>query len=73
MKQGAQAHLGHKTMDRQTILIPPLSEQEQIVKYLDSLSEKTQTLRHTQTQTAEDLTALEQSILHKAFEGGLVS
>ncbi|GEM_PF-5319161 len=43
-----------------------------IVKYLDLLSEKTQTLRHTQDVTAENLTALEQSILHQAFTGELV-
>ena len=56
----------------QTIPIPPLSEQKKIVAHLDSLSENIKEIQQAQTQTADDLTSLEQSILHKAFNGELV-
>jgi len=54
------------------ILLPTIPEQKKIVAYLDSLSEKARKLQNLQKQTAEDLKALKQSILHKAFEGKLV-
>ena len=54
------------------ILLPPLSEQKKIVAHLDSLSENINKIQEDQTQTADDLTTLEQSILHKAFQGELV-
>lgn len=53
-------------------LLPSLPEQKKIVAYLDSLSEKAKKLQELQQQTAEDLKALKQSILHKAFSGELV-
>ncbi len=56
----------------QKIILPPLPEQKKIVAYLDSLSEKAKKLQELQKQTAEDMKALKQSILHKAFEGELV-
>ena len=55
------------------ILIPPLTEQKKIVARLDSISEKTRQLQDYQKSTARDLLTLEQSILHKAFSGGLVN
>lgn len=54
------------------ILYPPLPEQKKIVAYLDSLSEKARKLQDLQKQTAEDLKALKQSILDKAFKEELV-
>jgi len=53
------------------VVFPPVSEQKKIVAYLDSLSEKAKVLQGLQVQTAEDMKALKQSILHKAFEGEL--
>lgn len=57
---------------KRKILLPPLSEQKKIVAYLDSLSAKVQSLQKAQDETARDLVALEQSILHQAFSGKLV-
>ena len=54
------------------IPLPSLSEQKKIVAHLDSLSENINKIQQAQTATADDLTALEQSILHKAFQGELV-
>ncbi len=54
------------------IPLPPLPEQKKIVAYLDSLSEKAKKLQELQSQTAADLKALKQSILHKAFSGELI-
>lgn len=54
------------------IPFPPLPKQKKIVAYLDSLSEKSRAMQELQKQTAEDLKALKQSILQKAFKGELV-
>ncbi|MDP3770021.1 MAG: restriction endonuclease subunit S [bacterium] len=51
------------------IPLPTVAEQKRIVARLDSLSEKIKNLREYQNQTQFDFTALEQSILHKAFGG----
>lgn len=51
--------------------LSPLSEQKKIVAYLDSLSEKVKDLKKLQLETAADLSALSQSILHQAFKGKL--
>ena len=61
-----------QTAKRTKIPLPSLSEQKKIVAHLDSLSENINKIQQAQTATADDLIALEQSILHKAFEGGLV-
>lgn len=49
--------------------LPPIPEQKKITAYLDTLSQKSRALRELQKQTAEDLSALKQSILHQAFGG----
>lgn len=48
-----------------------LKEQEEIVAYLDGLSEKVQALQKLQQEQVQDLEALKQSVLHKAFQGEL--
>lgn len=51
------------------IPLPPLAEQKKIIARLDSLSEKIASLRQAQAKTQNDFTALEQSVLSKAFSG----
>lgn len=51
--------------------ITDLKEQEKIVEYLDGLSEKVQVLQKLQQEQLQDLKALNQSVLHRAFEGEL--
>jgi type I restriction enzyme S subunit len=50
---------------------PPLSQQRDIVAYLDNLQEKSDALKKVQTETAAELDALMPSILNMAFRGEL--
>jgi type I restriction enzyme S subunit len=61
-----------KEIEKFKIPLPSLERQKEIVDYLDSLSEKTRQIQDLQSQTANEFQALEQSILHKAFEGELI-
>jgi type I restriction enzyme S subunit len=54
-----------------TLPIPPLSEQQRIVAYLDSLQAKVDELKKLQSETSAELAALLPSILDKAFKGEL--
>ena len=51
------------------IPLPPLAEQKKTVVRLDMLTQKVRMLQDLQSQTSDDLVALEQSILAKAFNG----
>lgn len=48
-----------------------LKEQGKIVAYLDGLSKKVQALQRLQQGQLQDLEALQQSVLHQAFQGEL--
>ena len=58
-------------LDKFKIPLPPLAEQKKIVVHLETLSEKVKELKKLQLETAADLDALSQSILHQAFNGEL--
>lgn len=49
-----------------------IKEQEKIVAYLDSLVEKVHSLQKLQADQLAELSALQQSVLHKAFQGELI-
>jgi type I restriction enzyme S subunit len=53
------------------IPFPALKTQQKTVKYLDQLSQKTETLKQVQTQKMESLKALKASLLDRAFRGEL--
>jgi type I restriction enzyme S subunit len=53
------------------IAVPPLDEQQQIIKYLDNLQLKINSLKKLQAETEKELNALLPSILDKAFKGEL--
>ena len=61
-----------KELKKFKIPLPPLPEQKKIVARLDALSAKIRQLQEHQQQMADDLEALEQSILSKAFSGQFV-
>ena len=67
----ATPHLNKEKFENLQIPLPPLSQQKQIVTYLDSLSEKIRQLKEPQNQTAHEISQLRQSILNKAFKGEL--
>ena len=50
------------------ISIPPLSEQQSIVSYIDSLSEKLNTLQQNYSRICDECDALKQAILRQVFE-----
>jgi len=60
-----------KTMREYNVVLPPLSIQQKVVNYLDSVSEKTEMLKRVQHDKMESLKALKASILDKAFQGEL--
>jgi len=51
------------------IPFPPIEEQKRIVAYLDSLHDKVQELRKYQEQSKEEIEAITQGVLRKAFKG----
>jgi len=55
------------------ILLPPLKEQQTIVKKLDALSAETKKLEAIYQQKIDNLEELKKSILQKAFAGELMS
>lgn len=69
--QVAQKNINLKILGDLEIPVPDLKEQEKIVAYLDSLSEKVQVLQKLQQEQLQDLDALKQSVLHQALKGEL--
>lgn len=57
-----------KELKKIQIPLPPLSEQQEIVKKLDTLSKKTLVLQELQAKQAADFMALKQGILREVFE-----
>jgi len=51
--------------------LPPVKEQQRIVSHLNSLSERTRTLKASTQEKINDLTALKASLLDAAFKGQL--
>lgn len=50
------------------VSIPPLSEQQSIVSFLDSLNEKVNTLQQNYSRICDECDALKQAILRQVFE-----
>ena len=64
----AQPKLSQKKMNIIPISIPSLSEQQSIVSFLDSLSEKLNTLQQNYSRICNECDALKQAILRQVFE-----
>ncbi|MDO8498925.1 MAG: restriction endonuclease subunit S [bacterium] len=69
--QVGQPKLALMRIETIEVPLPDLIEQEKIVAYLDGLSEKVQSLQKLQKEQLQDLEALQQSVLHQAFQGEL--
>lgn len=67
----AQKTVSLKSLRNFEIPLPPLAEQERIVKELDALSAKINTLKANYRRQIECCDELRQSLLKKAFEGEL--
>lgn len=69
--RAAQPDITHKIFKIQVIDIPPLKEQQTIVRQLDALRVETQKLEAVYQKKMDDLEELKKSILEKAFKGDL--
>ncbi len=54
-------------LEKSKIILPSLPEQQKIVKYLDSLSEKVRKIQNLQSETEMELKLLEKAVLNNAF------
>ena len=66
--RAAQPDITHKLFKVQKIQFPTLSEQQSIVSFLDSLSEKLNTLQQNYSRICDECDALKQAILRQVFE-----
>jgi len=68
-----QPNLSITDLKNLSVPFPPISEQQQLVRKIDTLSIETQHLETIYQQKLKALTELKQSILHKAFAGELTT
>lgn len=66
-----QSNINAQKLQSISIPIPPLSIQQKVVEYLDSVSEKMEKVKSIQKEKMESLKALKASILDQAFRGEL--
>ena len=71
-KGGAQEFIGLKELRNFPITFPPLSEQQRIVKEIESRLSQTEATEARIAESLQQTEALRQSILKKAFSGELV-
>jgi len=64
-------HVSKGSMEERIIPLPPLKEQETIIRQLDALRAETQKLEAVYQKKLDDLEELKKSILQKAFTGEL--
>lgn len=67
-KKSAQPKLALTRLATVNVPIPPLSEQQSIVSFLDSLNEKVNTLQQNYSRICDECDALKQAILRQVFE-----
>ena len=70
-RQAAQPVISNSSLKDLELNFPPLPEQQRIVAQLDALSAETKCLEAIYQQKLDNLAALKQSILQKAFAGEL--
>lgn len=63
-----QSNINAKAVQTVVIPLPSLSEQQSIVSFLDSLSEKVNTLQQNYSRICDECDALKQAILRQVFE-----
>jgi len=66
-----QQRVPQSFLEQKEIPVPPLSEQHQLIKYINELVARMDALKRLQDRTATELDALLSSILDRAFKGGL--
>lgn len=66
-----QANINAKKLKALPIILPPLSEQQEIVTYLDNLQTQIDEMKRLRQESLKELNALLPAILDKAFKGEL--
>lgn len=66
-----QPRVNIHTLLEYPIPLPPIEEQKHIVEYLDQLQEKVEAVRRYQEETKDEIEAITQAVLRKAFSGEL--
>lgn len=64
--------LDRKQLYKELVKVPPLIQQEQIVKEIESRFQRTEILEKTIEKAISQVEAIKQSILKQAFEGNLI-
>lgn len=64
--------LNNNQVSKIKIPLPSVSDQNRIVKYLDSVQSKVESLKELQQETQKEIENLKKSILDRAFKGELV-
>ncbi len=70
-KGSASPHLNIGALRKFRFKLPPLSEQQRVVEYLDQVQVEIDAVKQLQAQTAAELEVLLPSVLDKAFRGEL--
>ncbi len=69
----AQPKLNQKALNSIPVPLPPKSERAKLVGELDDLADRIERLEENQKQKLATLAGLKQSLLHRAFTGGLTA
>lgn len=67
----AQPNLGAGDLSLFAVPLPPLAEQQEIVRLLDRLLDREETVRQSAESVLESIDRMKQSILARAFRGEL--
>ncbi len=68
---GAQPNISQQKIKETNVPVIPLAEQREIIKLIDSFSDKLETLQQNYAQQIADCAEMRQAILREAFEGRL--
>ena len=64
-------NLSNTDLGNLPILLPPLDQQQEVLKAIDDIAAETQRLESLYRRKLADLDELKQSLLHQAFSGQL--
>jgi type I restriction enzyme S subunit len=71
MKGSASPHLNIGAIRQFSFILPPIEEQERVIREIERLTGQVDAIRQAQTYTGTAMSALLPSILDRAFAGEL--
>ena len=66
---GTQQNIGMRTLEKLKICVPPLSVQQEIIRYLDEKSKKLDTIIKEKTDLISDLESYKKSLIYEVVTG----